>query len=54
MYDAVKQNVAGADIKRAVSFYGKKYTFDAIFRYIDTLAENLKEKINWRTVENPV
>lgn len=44
MYDAVKQNVAGADIKRAVSFYGKKYTFDAIFRYIDTLAENLKEK----------
>lgn len=44
MYDAVKQNVAGTDIKRAVSFYGKKYTFDAIFRYIDTLAENLKEK----------
>ena len=44
MYDAVKQNVAGADIKRAVSFYGKNYTFDAIFRYIDTLAENLKEK----------
>lgn len=44
MYDAARQNISASNVKYAVSFYGKKYTFGKIFRLIDVLAENLKEK----------
>ncbi len=44
MYEAIKQNIAASNIQYAVSFYGKRYTFDRIFRYIEVLAENFKEK----------
>ena len=41
MYEAARANVAERNVRIAVSFYGKKYTFERIFRYIDLLADNL-------------
>ena len=41
MYEAAKQNVSGCTVKTAVSYYGKKYSFDRVFRWIDRLADNL-------------
>ena len=41
MYEALLYNISGSTVRTAVSFYGKKYTFDEVFRLIDTLADNL-------------
>ena len=41
MYEAARANVAGRKVNVAVSFYGKKYSFEEVFRLIDLLADNL-------------
>ncbi len=41
MYDALLLNVSGSTVRTAISFYGKKYSFDDVFAAIDTLADNL-------------
>ena len=42
MYEAARANVADRKVNVAVSFYGKKYSFEEVFRLIDLLAELLK------------
>ena len=44
MYEAAKANIADRKVQTAVSFYGKRYTFDEIFALIDRLADNLAEE----------
>ena len=41
MYDALLLNISGSTVRTAISFYGKKYSFDDVFAAIDTLADNL-------------
>ena len=41
MYEAARANIADRSVRTAVSFYGKRYSFDEIFRLIDLLADNL-------------
>ena len=41
MYEAARANVADRQVRVAVSYYGKKYTFEQIFCLIDRLADNL-------------
>ena len=41
MYEAVLENVSDSAVEEAISFYGKKYSFDAVLRRIDVLADNL-------------
>ena len=41
MYRAAKLNISDSPIRTAIDFYGKRYTFDEVFSYIDTLADNL-------------
>lgn len=41
MYTAALRNAFGSDVKTAVSFYGREYSFAEIFSLIDTLADNL-------------
>ena len=41
MYHAAKLNISESPIRDAILFYGKRYTFDAVFAAIDTLADNL-------------
>lgn len=48
MYEAARANVADRKVRTAVSFYGKKYTFDEIFRLIDCLADNLAQEFSLR------
>ena len=40
MYEAARLNIADCTVKTAISFYGKKYSFDEVFRRIDLLADN--------------
>lgn len=40
MYDAVKKNLSGGTNRTAVSFYGRKLSFEKVFYLIDVLAEN--------------
>ena len=41
MYEALLYNISGSTVRTAISFYGKKYSFDKVFRLIDILADNL-------------
>ncbi len=41
MYEAIRQNISGSAVTVAISFYGRKYTFSRVHRWIDTLADNL-------------
>ena len=40
MYQAIGENISDSTVRVAVSFYGKKYTFRAVCRMIDVLADN--------------
>lgn len=40
MYDAVKLNLSGSTVETAISYYGKKYSFDQVIGMIDVLADN--------------
>ena len=41
MYEAARANVAERSVRTAISFYGKKYAFEEVFRLTDILADNL-------------
>ena len=41
MYEAVLLNISESKVKTAISYYGKKYSFAEVIRYIDLLADNL-------------
>lgn len=41
MYEAILENVSASTVKTAISYYGRKYSFDRVLRWIDTLADNL-------------
>ncbi len=40
MYEAVMQNISGSDVSVAISYYGRKYSFLRVYRWIDVLADN--------------
>ena len=40
MYDAIKLNLSGSTVETAISYYGKKYSFDQVIGIIDVLADN--------------
>lgn len=46
MYEAAKANIADRSVRTAISYYGKKYTFDQVFRLIDILADNLAARFS--------
>ena len=41
MYEAIRHNISESTVTRAISFYGKKYSFSQVYRLIDVLADNL-------------
>ena len=41
MYQAVQLNLSGSKIQTAISFYGRRLSFDEVFSLIDVLADNL-------------
>ncbi len=41
MYDAVLLNISDSTVRTAISFYGRKYSFEKVLSVIDTLADNL-------------
>ena len=41
MYEAILCNISESTVRTAISYYGKKYTFDTVLRLIDRLADNL-------------
>ena len=41
MYEAVRLNVSQSTVTTAISYYGKRYTFERVLRYVDVLADNI-------------
>ena len=40
MYEAILANVSSSTVQTAISYYGRNYSFDRVFRWIDALADN--------------
>ena len=41
MYGAVLENISESTVRTAISYYGKKYSFEKVLSWIDRLADNL-------------
>ena len=41
MYGAVLENISESTVRTAISYYGKKYSFEKVLFWIDRLADNL-------------
>ena len=41
MYRAVLENISDSRVRTAISYYGKKYTFEKVLFWVDRLADNL-------------
>lgn len=48
MYEAVLLNISESTVETAISYYGKKYSFSKVIRYIDLLADNLAAEFQIR------
>ncbi len=48
MYEAVLLNISESTVETAISYYGKKYSFSKVIRYIDRLADNLAAEFHVR------
>ena len=40
MYEAILANVSSSTVQTAISYYGRKYSFGRVFRWIDALGDN--------------
>ncbi len=46
MYEAIRLNMSESTVRTAISYYGKKYSFDRVLKWIDILADNLSARFS--------